>query len=172
MPLGPRRLHHQVRSSARRRTLVWATTDQNVNIPAGQISNVNLLALLSVAGSSLLGATVMRTHVRIMQSSIGGQASTDLYRVGIIVGRTSDVGINVAGQQDPSNPELDWRYLDRWTPTSSGAAVDTTQNLPLIDLRSKAKVGELNQAYILALAHSAAAARLFQIWARTLIALP
>ena len=171
MPLGPRRV---ARPAVRRprRTLVWATTDQSVNIPAGQISNVNLLALLSVAGSSLLGCTVMRTHVRLMGSSLSGFASTDLLRVGIIVGRTSDVGINVAGQQDPSNPELDWRYLDRWTPSSSGAAVDTTQNWPMIDLRSRAKVGELNQAYILATSHSAAAARIVQIWARTLLALP
>jgi hypothetical protein len=107
-----------------------------------------------------------------MSSSLGAWASTDLLRVGVLVGRVSDIGINVAGQQDPSNPELDWRYLDRYTPTSSGAALDQTQNWPLIDLRSRAKVGELNQAYILAMSHSGAAARIVQVWARTLIALP
>ncbi|ALE29541.1 hypothetical protein A0R81_gp1 [Lake Sarah-associated circular molecule 4] len=156
---------------SQRRKLVWATTDQSVNIPAGQISNTNLAATLSVAGASLLGTTIMRTHLRIEMTSIAGQATTDQYRIGLIVGRTSDVGINVAGQQDPSNPELDWVHLDRVIPTASGATVDSTQHW-VLDNRSKRKMQELNQAYLLCLQQNAAAARTFNIFARVLFALP
>jgi hypothetical protein len=153
---------------AERRKLVWGTTDQSVNIPAGQISNTNLLAALSVAGSSLLGVTVMRTHCRIMQLAAVAGTTT---RVGFIIGRTSDVGINIAGQQDPSNPELDWMLLDRRTQDTNGAATNATQNW-VYDLKSKRKMQELNQAYILAITNTTAAAVTYQLWARVLVALP
>jgi hypothetical protein len=110
----------------------------------------------------------MRTHL-VMQ--VNFPASTSLWRVGLIVGRNTDVGINVAGQQDPSNPELDWMLLRREMATFSGATVDAARVLEY-DLRAKRKMQELNQAYILALSNSTAASQTYQIFARVLIALP
>jgi hypothetical protein len=165
MPVHRSRVVH---TRTQRRKLVWATTDQNVNIPAGQISNTNLLATLSVAGSSLLGVTIMRTHLHVLFVGID---PTHLPRIGLVVGRNTDVGINVAGQQDPSNPELDWMHLDRPIPTASGATIDSV--IPYyVDNHSKRKMQELNQAYILAMTNTNAAAQAIQIWARVLIALP
>jgi len=167
MPIRTRRSAGSLRRSSQRRKLVWATSDNSVTIPAGQISNVNLLSALSVAGSSLLGITIIRTHLRLQMP----QSNAEFRRIGLIVGRATDVGINVAGQQDPSNPELDWMLLDRVGPSWSGATVDSQASM-VYDLRAKRKMQELNQAYILALAPASAAANTIQIWARTLIALP
>jgi hypothetical protein len=104
-------------------------------------------------------------------TSIAGQATTDQYRIGLIIGRNTDVGVNIAGQQDPANPELDWMHIDRVIPTASGATVDSTQHW-VIDNHSKRKMQELNQAYLLCLQQNAAAARTFNLYCRTLIALP
>ena len=159
---------HVARGAARRK-LVWATLDQNVVIPTGTTSDINLLAALAVAGSSLLGVTIMRTHLRISQ--VATPNATTLYRQGLIVGRLTDVGIGVAGQVDPSNPELDWMYLDRRVADSSGAAANVTQNW-FYDVRSKRKMDELNMAYILSQSHTSAGSVTLQLWARTLVALP
>ena len=168
MPPRMRRSPVHRRGSARRE-LVWATTDQTVNIPAGQISDLNLLAALSVAGSSLLGVTVIRTHVHIAIQT--GLAAGVGWRFGLIIGRNTDVGVNVAGQQDPSNPELDWMYLDRVYGTFSGATADA-QRLFEVDLRAKRRMQELNQAYLLCQTNTTAAAVNVAVWARTLLALP
>jgi hypothetical protein len=163
------RSHRTAVRGGQRRKLVWATTDQSLTVPTGQISNVNLLAALSVAGSSLLGITIMRTHLRV-QIQTGG-AATQLQRVGLIVGRVSDVGTNIAGQQDPSNPELDWMLLDRRQVLGQETNV-STQPCYTYDVRAKRKMQELNQAYILALSNNGVAGITFALWARVLIALP
>src|SRR5258707_2950004 len=169
MHIGTRRQTMPVRRS-RRRGLVWATTDQSVNIPAGQISNSNLLATLQVAGSSTLASTVMRTHLRIMVTGVTANQDT-LQRVGLIVGRLSDVGINVAGQQDPSNPELDWLILDRRPWEASGAATDRAQDWGY-DVKSRRRVGELYQTYLLCLSNAYADAQNYSIFAIVLLYLP
>jgi hypothetical protein len=102
-------------------------------------------------------------------TSISGAATTDQIRLGLAIGRVSDVG--AAGKLDPADPELDWMFLTRFVPTASGAAVDATQHW-VFDLKSKRKLGELNQAYILAMSHNAAAARLFNVFARSLVMIP
>ena len=153
---------------SQRRKLVWATLDQSVTIPAGQISNVNLLAALSVAGSSLLGVTVGRTHIRIQATTA---TAGDLVRIGLVIGRATDVGINIPGQQDPANPELDWMLLDRRAVQGQETNV-AGKPCYSYDLRSKRKMQELNQAYVLALQDSGAASSTWQLWARTLVMLP
>jgi hypothetical protein len=110
----------------------------------------------------------MRTHLKVFFLNT---TATQFPRLGLIVGRNTDVGINVAGQQDPANPELDWIHLERIMGTASGAAQDN-QFVFQLDNHSKRKMQELNQAYILALNNPAAAAAVSQIWARVLIALP
>ncbi len=167
MPARHRRSAAYVRGQ--RRKLVWATLDQSVNIPAGNVSNTNLLALLAVAGSSLLGCTVMRTHVRI--TSMSGAVANDLLRVGLIVARVADVGLGVAGAVTAADPELDWMLLDRRVVRGQLTNVDPRAEYEY-DVRSKRKLQELNQAYVLSLVPSSAAASVWQLWARTLIALP
>jgi len=100
-----------------------------------------------------------------------GAAGTPAMRIGLIVGRNTDVGINVAGQQDPANPETDWMYLDKWFATFSGAAQDATTIFTL-DLKAKRKLQELNQAYILAITNTTASPSTYLMWARTLVMLP
>jgi hypothetical protein len=136
---------------------------------AGQGSNVNLLAALSVAGASLLGVTVMRTHLALYVTTAVTLA--DELRVGLVIGRVADVGAGPpAGTISASDPELDWMLLrDEFaTPTFGPQGSNTLE----YDLKAKRKMQELNQAYILALANSAGGSKTVKIFARTLLALP
>jgi len=157
-----------VRGSARR-ALVWATTDQGVTLAAGASSNINLLAGLSVAGSSILGCTIMRTHCEI---SITSAVSTgDELRVGFVVGRLAEVGAGVAGALTAATPELDW-MLWRHECAAPTFGWTSANNQLVYDIKSKRKMQELSQAYILTLSNDAGISKTMQIQARTLIALP
>jgi len=149
----------------------WSTTDQSVTIPAGQTSDIDLLAPMEIVGSSIVGITIIRTHVRITWTvaSLG-----DSYRIGLIIGRFEDVGINVPGQITSSDPDLDWMYLDRvYADTEgAGATVDTTFT-NTFDVKSKRRCQKLGQTYLLSLVNAnAVSSTPCRVFARTLVALP
>jgi len=161
---GPNR---QVRPQ--RRSLVWATVDQGVTIGAGANSDINLLAELAVAGSSLLGITIMRTHLELSLTSV--ITVGDQIRVGFVVGRLTDIGAAVVGQVTAADPSQDWML---WRHETAAPTFGTTSanNQLVYDIKAKRRMQELNQAYVLALNNSAGIAKTMQIQGRVLIALP
>jgi len=168
MPSRGRRTHAVARST--RRKLVWATTDQVVTMAAGVGSNVNLLASLSVAGSSLLGVTIMRTHVALYPTT--ALALADKLRVGFLVGRVADVGAGPpAGAPTPADPELDWMLWRHEAVTPLGFTPGGGDMLDY-DIRGRRRMQELNQAYLLCLFNSAGGSKTLQISGRVLVALP
>src|SRR6267154_2638717 len=156
MPARSRRSRAPVR-----RVRNWATTDQSVTIPPGQTSNTDLLAPMEIAGSSIVGITVVRTIVRITwtAASLG-----DGFRFGLIVAR----------QVTSADPDLDWSYLDRvYADTAgAGAGVNTTFEYN-VDTKAKRRCAKLGQTYILSLVNAnAVSAAQQRIFARTLVLLP
>jgi len=126
---------------------------------------------MEIAGSSIVGITVVRTIVRITwtAASLG-----DGFRFGLIVARFEDVGLNVAGQVTSADPDLDWSYLDRvYADTAgAGAGVNTTFEYN-VDTKAKRRCAKLGQTYILSLVNAnAVSAAQQRIFARTLVLLP
>jgi len=149
-----------------RRKLVWSTTDQSVTLIAGANTSLNLLAALSVAGSSLLGVTIMRTHLTLAIDT--AVTAADRLRVGFVVDRVSEVG--AASAITAADPELDWMLWRHETaaPTfGSGGS-----NVLEYDLRAKRRMQELNQAYLLCITNSAGGSKTITVAGRTLVALP
>jgi hypothetical protein len=167
--MSPRHFRHSGQIRSQRRKLVWSTTDQNVSIPAGNYTNINLLAPLATAGSSLLGITIMRTIYRLAVTSV--ISNGDAMAVGLIVVKASEIGANVAGAASPAAGELDWLWLTKYYSTS-GSAVSTLESDMEADTKAKRKMQELQQAYSLSILNSVGIAKTVQVWARTLVALP
>ena len=156
-----------VHRSGSRRKLVWATTSVSVVLGASPtFNNIDLLANLRVAGSSVLGATVMRTHLTMLVDNTG-RLVTSRSTYGIIVEDLENVG----GVTDlASNPGRDWAYLVSRSPISNQGAIG--QELIEVDLKAKRKVQELDQSWLLCMDNNAGPAMTYRVWARTLVALP
>ena len=165
MPPSRRRTPFPGRRSGPRRKLVWATLNTAPTITANGHVVLEMLGNLRVAGASVLGATVMRTH---LSCGLFWAATTEFYQVGLIVGRLEDVGTTVL---DPNtNPGEDWMFNQQVFAHASGATVDAA-SWAAFDVRSKRKMEELDQTYLLSLHFTGAANKSPQLYARTLIAL-
>jgi len=149
---------------AARRKLVWDTVDGTVaGLAAATTTSVQLNPSLL---ANLPGFTLTRVHLRI---SIPYVAVTDATRIGIIVGRTSDIG---TVRPDPNTEnELDWMYLTNYFATASGAAVDTQREI-VIDVRSRRKMDEVGMTPLLVIRNGNAAAATYRFHGRVLFALP
>jgi hypothetical protein len=169
MPMHHQRSSHAVRGQ--RRKLVWATLDQSVTMAGGAGSNLNLLASLSVAGASLLGITIMRTHLDLWRT---GQVSAlaDSLRLGLIVDRVAAVGAGPpAGAVTAADGEADWiLWRHEFAAPTFGATGGS--NYLVYDVRAKRKMQELDQAYLLCLFNAAGGAQTWSISGRILVALP
>ena len=167
--MSPRHFRSDRQVRGARRKLVWATTDQSVTLGVGNSSNVDLLAGLEVAGSSILGCTIMRTHCELSLTT--AITLGDRLRVGFVVGRAAEVGAGVVGALTAATPELDW-LLWRHETAAPTFGTESNNNQLVYDIKAKRKMQELSQAYILALGNSVGASKTMTIQARTLIALP
>ena len=152
---------------ARRRKLVWTTVFASTGVVAANTATVlECLGDLKVAGSSVLGATVMRIHAQVIGSML---TTADYWEYGFIVTRTADVGgtsPNAATQR-----ELDWMLNDVLFPTASGATVDTERH-EVIDIRSKRKIPELSDTLVFCATNKNAGNGQLSVFARILLALP
>ena len=148
-----------------RRKLVWATFDQGVSPGANQVKIVDLLNQFELAGVSKLGATVMRTHLRMLVPT--AVVSAMEYAIGV-------QPITTVGTQLP-NPnadnDLDWMIFERRWPEWSGATVNANFEV-VVDLKSRRRVEEMGQTLVLALWFPAINAGNVPTFARTLVALP
>ena len=165
MPRVIRRSSMVAARRPQRRKLVWATVDSTgVAVPAGGTDVVNLLSPFITGGASVLGCTVMRTHLYVMPDTELGA-----WTIGLIIGRTDDVGADLAPL---THPELDWMLLTQHFGTHSGATPDAITP-GRFDVRSKRKMEEQGQRYLFVFTNGdGSAARNMRFFARTLIALP
>ena len=118
---------------------------------------------------------MIRTHVRLQ---LPYAVAADYWSFGTIVGREDDVtAAPIAppanGSLSPSGqPELDWSYLDLQNAVETGATIDGVRE-QLIDLKSRRKVDEMGQTYLLVVQNNTAtAAPTIRYFAHTLLMLP
>jgi len=158
------------RGTSRRRRLIWATIDTTVPMAQGARNNVDLLGEIEVAGTTGVGITVMRTHVRM---TFSGDAATGGLSYGLLVGRKLDVGPGV-GPDPLADLGLKWAWLDRFFPTTTGGQVITASENIVIDDRAKRIVEEVDERWLLCLhnTNTAVATTQVRVFARTLVALP
>ena len=168
MPYRPRRFTGS-RGHSRQRRKIWCTTFVSTAVVSGQVNNVDLTGDLTIAGTSHLGITIARAIVRIAPS-VAPTVQTDHSSWGIIVGRLSDIGNNVAGAVSPLSPDLDWMFITSQyaSPTYDPGG----SNLLMCDNRSKRRLDEVSQHLILSHAPTTAAATTWNYWARVLVLLP
>jgi len=172
MPARARRSSHAIRRP--RRKLVWSTVDQTLTLAAvGNGSNIDLLTALKVGGASILGTTIMRTHLAL--DVFSAVALADNFYWGLAVLPNSQLVTNVAVSatvvNPAQNPEIDWMMWkhEYASPTYGESASNNT--IP-IDVRAKRRLEELNETYCFSLRGSAGAAFTAQLSGRVLLALP
>ena len=149
---------------------MWATDSFTQSLGAGNKINRDLLANLETAGSSVLGATIMRTHSYIAVSDLWASAT-----IGLTVGYIVDTAPTVTNLDPTTAFGDDWMLLRTLAPSYATQA--TTNNTILfygqeIDLRSKRKVEEIGEKYFLCFANQGSASVTLGAFTRTLIALP
>lgn len=160
MPPRPRRTFRSTRPLRRR---VWVNASGVNAGVAVAATSVNSL----VSGSTYPGSTVVRTHIELQWPAV---VAADFTQLGIIVGRDTDPVNNIpAPVQDPL---LDWALNKTLYANSmgSGATIVTT-NIEHIDLKSKRKLTDQGDLWLLCLQNENAAAATYRWSARTLILL-
>lgn len=154
-----------------RRKLVWATQQStSVALPTGNKQNIDLLGNLETAGSSILGATVMRTHTIV--NCVEANADTGK---GVFLGWIVD-SATTATTIDPSTGfGFDWMLLTVLPPELGKSEFLDGTNLRWAqeyDLRSKRKIEELAEKYFLCIQNQGSGTVTFSSFSRTLLALP
>jgi hypothetical protein len=109
--------------------------------------------------------TVMRTVLRITVQNWA--AAADILTYGTLVGRAADIGTtpNLA-----SIPGIDWSWKDALTPEATGAAIDVVQHYT-IDHKSRRRVRQGDDRYLLCWTNGSAASKSVQVFSRVLLAL-
>ena len=163
------------RPRGQRRKLVWATDIfQNVAVgPGAKLPQRDLLANLEVAGSSVLGATIMSTHATLSFSEPASDTAHGVY-AGFIVNSAPTVT-----NLDPSSPAAfgdDWMLLRVMSPSHANRQVYINGTSLVwgqeIDLRAKRKIEELSEKYWFMFTNGASGTVNTSGFIRTLIALP
>jgi hypothetical protein len=89
----------------------------------------------------------------------------DIINVGTVKGRAADIG---STPLLATMPGLDWSFKTTIFPTSNGAAVNVLATYHW-DLKSKRKIQEVDERYLVCFSNGSAAAKTFQWASRTLI---
>jgi hypothetical protein len=155
-----------------RRTSVWARSNLQVSVAATGQQNIDLWADLEVAGSGILGSTVLRTLILLTVEN-WASPTLDSLIAGCIV---EDKGYVGTTQALATNRNLDWYWYQVFTPTTNGATVNAAIVYPPdgrpYDIRAKRRVADLGRTSILALSNGSAAAKTVQVAVNQLVALP
>jgi len=163
--------------SSLRRKLIWATASGSDATIANDNYNYDLLGNLRVAGASVLGATVIRTHMRVSVSWPANFAPD----VGVALGLCVQSLSLVSPPQVDLFQDEDWALRDLFLPGTGVNAIFTAGALGTytegfrVDLKAKRKVQELNQTWVLAYSpqgFGTDTAPVVSWYARSLIALP
>jgi len=168
-----RRGRRSFNGSRARRRLVWATSFTFNAVANNANVNLDLLANLKVAGSSVLGVTVVRTHMRF---AVQWPPLTNTFQglaVGLVVQSMDAVNLT----QIDLSQDQDWALRDTFLP---GTGVNHLSPITpftegfTVDLKAKRRVDELNESWALAysLQNSVGNTIPVSVFARTLVALP
>jgi hypothetical protein len=111
----------------------------------------------------------MRTHLVISITS--AVTTADRLRLGLIVGRASDIGVAVAGAITPADPEEDW-MLWRHETAAPTFGESSANNQLVYDVKAKRRMNELNQTYVLSMVNDVGVGKQMTIQGRVLVALP
>ena len=174
MPVHSRRLVPSSGRRPQRRKLVWATSVVNaVTVATGaKLAAQDLLANLEVAGSSVLGATVMRTHMDLSVSNATADATIGGF-FGFIVNDAPTVT-----NLDPSSPAqygfdwMLWEGINQVSCDNSLVLGSSVQYHKKIDLRAKRKIEELAERYWFVMINTGTGTMTISATTRTLVALP
>ncbi len=174
MPVHRSRAFASAGRRPQRRKLVWATdTWSNVSVAAGaKLPQRDLLANLEVAGSSILGATIMRTHLKVSFSELTADTGLGVY-AGLIV-NTAPTVTNL----DPSSPSAfgdDWMFHSTLGPPTALQVYQSGSSTIwgyAIDLRAKRKIEELSEKYWFTFINTASGTVATSGFAKVLLALP
>src|SRR5215468_117083 len=152
-----------------RRKLVWATQNSiNVALPSGSKNNLDLLGNLETAGSSVLGATVMRTHTVVNLSEANADTGKGVYLGWIVADAPNATNI------DPSTGfGFDWMLLTVLPPELGQSEFLDGTNVRWAreyDLRSKRKIEELAERYFLCIQNAGSGTVNYSTFTRTLLA--
>jgi len=164
------------RGRSSRRRLVWATSFTFDTIANNANVNHDLLSNLKVAGSSVLGCTVVRTHMRVSVQWPNAAAVSSFY--GLALGLCVQSMTQVAANTVDLAQDEDWALRDTMIPGTGADSLNPSATVLVegwnIDLRAKRKVQELNQTWCLALSLQNAITFSIPVavYARTLVALP
>jgi hypothetical protein len=158
---------------SQRRQLVWATDAlPATSIGAGaKLNQRDLLGNLETPGAGILGATVMRIHATFAFTWLNTDTAPAVYIAYIVDDAPTVTNL------DPSTAfGDDWMLLSQITPGSCNrqlVALSTTLYAGHeIDLRSKRRLGELNDKLFLAMENPGTQAVSVSAFTRTLVALP
>jgi hypothetical protein len=164
-------------STGRRRT-TWATFDDSVSVATGgtHYQTNNMLTNYAGAGGSIAGITILRTHLRLTQTST--VVVGDNFYFGVIRGQNEDVGADIAGAPRPLNDFYeDWAWWAHLSAQASGGGAAwsvASSNIMALDLKSRRKLPELQMTwnYVLQVGTAGTSPATFRVAGRALIALP
>jgi len=125
--------------------------------------------MFEAAGASILGTTIMRTHLRVYAPYA---TAADTHTLGLVIARKSELGAGLGPNPSAAiDQAVDWMWLERFYAPFSGATADAHRELT-IDSRARRKLEEFDQEYHLQVSNGAAAQSVYSIFCRTLLALP
>jgi hypothetical protein len=151
----------------RPRRTVWSSINTTSQvIAAAATSNVDLLGPLDVAGGSVLGLTVVRTHLRIVVQNFA--AAADEILVGTCVLPNEDVGTTVNRASNMGRP---WAFYNILVPAASGATVNAVADFDF-DIKAMRRIPAPDASYLLCWMNNSAASKTVTYLARTLVKLP
>jgi hypothetical protein len=163
-----RRPSRSVRVSGRRRP-IWSEFRSNFVVASGAFSNVNLLGDLDIAGQLSTGLTIMQTiwTIRVQNWAAAG----DSLNYGLLMGRSDDVGTAAPANALASTDGLTWAWHETLYARADGAAIRVAETY---QRHSKAmrRIHNSNDTYLFCVVNPSAASKTFDLFVRTVCALP
>jgi hypothetical protein len=169
----------RVRERAKRRT-DWARQSGTTTLTTGTgtFTTSDLLATYKSDAGNTAGVTVARTHLSMSVTS--DVTAGDVFYWGLYKGPVSNVGTELAGSPTPfTDPYADWAM---WQEKTASLDVLTTSgyghywgpsNNTTFDIRSKRKVEQLQESWLLVIEAGAVANTIVVNWnTSTLLMLP
>jgi hypothetical protein len=165
--------HHRpvsrISRGASRRVRIWSELNQSFTVAAGAFSNVNVLSDLDVAGQLSTGLTVMGTIVHLHMQNWA--AVGDQLKWGLLMGRSDDVGVAAPANALAATDGLTWAWHEILYPTFDGAAIRVSEVYKR-QIKARRKIHNANDTYLFCVVNPSAAAKTFDLFIRTVCAMP